>query len=472
MQSLYEQLENYSETDYYPFHMPGHKRNEDLQFSNPFHYDITEIEGFDNLHHSQGIILDAQKRAALLYNSSETHFLINGSTGGLLSAISSCTTKGGTVLIARNCHKAVYNAVFLNELINIYTYPQKERKFCVNGGLNIKDIKQLLINNKNIQAVVITSPTYDGIISDIESIAIEVHKFNIPLIVDEAHGAHLGFHSYFSENSISKGADIVIHSVHKTLPSLTQTALLHVNGNIVDRDKLRKYLAIYQTSSPSYVLMASIDNCINLISNKGKELFDNYVSNLSHLRESLSKLKNIRLVSENIVGNNDIFDLDRSKLIISVKNTDITGKELYLKLLNQYHLQMEMVSGDYVLGITTIMDKIEGYNRLIYALNEIDNEIKSVNNPLSDDTIIKPQVSHSIANCNNLDTVNLKLEEAEDKIAAEYIYLYPPGVPLIVPGEIISKELILQINTYKKIGLQIEGMSDYAGNMIKIVGKE
>lgn len=501
MPYLYEQLKNYNESDYYPFHMPGHKRNSCMEFNNPFYCDITEIEGFDNLHHSNGIILEAQKRAALLYHSSETHFLVNGTTGGLLSAISSCTTRGGTILMARNCHKAVYNGIFLNELKNIYTYPQKDEKYCVNGGLNTEEIKQLLINNKNIQAVVVTSPTYDGIVSDIESIAKEVHKYEIPLIVDEAHGAHFGFHSYFPANSIEKGADIVIHSVHKTLPSLTQTALLHVNGNIVDRNKLRKYLTIYQTSSPSYVLMASIDNCISLIMNNRKELFERYVDNLCYLRNKLSTLKNVELANEKVVNDNYIFDLDRSKLIISVKNIDMTGKELYLKLLNTYHLQMEMVAGDYVLGMTSIMDKVEGYNRLIQALFEIDKEIeekmsrkanKEVRNRINEninrkvnseahETINikdfgvksnlqgKAKICYTIAEAASYDSKSIELEMAENKVSAEYIYLYPPGVPLIVPGEVISKELINQIKKYKINGLSLEGMQDYTNKRIQII---
>lgn len=469
MQTLIEQLKNYSDNDYYPFHMPGHKRNGCKEFSNPFNYDITEIEGFDNLHHSDGVLLDAQKRAAFLYNSSETHFLVNGSTCGLLSAISSCTTIGGTILIARNCHKAVYNAIFLNQLESIYTYPQKNSKYCVNCGLDIQEIKQLLISNKNIQAVVVTSPTYDGIVSDIESIAKEVHKFNIPLIVDEAHGAHFGFNSYFPENSISKGADIVIHSVHKTLPSLTQTALLHVNGNIVDRERLRNYLTIYQTSSPSYVLMASIDNCINLISNKKKELFDKYVNHLSYLRNNLAKLENIKIIDESVIGKNYIKDLDRSKLIISIRNMDISSKELYLKLLNKYHLQMEMATGNYVLGMTSIMDKIEGYDRLINALFEIDKEIKSIKSKSIVDSNIKTKGCYTIAQCDQFNNISLELEKTEGKVSSEYIYLYPPGVPLIVPGEVISKEIILKIEEYKKCGLLIEGLQDNMNSKIKVV---
>lgn len=467
--NLYEKLKNYSESDYYPFHMPGHKRNLEMDFINPFCLDITEIDGFDNLHYSEGILFEAQRRASLLYHSEETHFLVNGTTAGLLSAISACTTNGGTILMGRNCHKAVYNGVFLNELKSIYTYPQKLDKYCVNGGLNPENIKQLLISSKNIQAVVITSPTYDGIVSDIESIAKEVHKFNIPLIVDEAHGAHFGFHSYFPEHSNKKGADIVIDSVHKTLPSLTQTALIHVNGNLVDRDKLKKYLSIYQTSSPSYVLMSSIDYCIELIEKNGLELFQGYVNKLSYLRKELTKLQHIHLINKEIVGKNNVFNLDRSKLILSVRNTDITGKELYLKLLNQYHLQMEMVAGDYVLAMTSIMDSKEGFERLIKALFEIDKTLNFVKHENKIDLNEDIKACYTISESAKKESITCMLDIAEGKISAEYIYLYPPGIPLITPGELITRTLIVKIKQYKLLGLNIIGMLDDTNQTIQVI---
>ncbi|WP_243140908.1 aminotransferase class I/II-fold pyridoxal phosphate-dependent enzyme [Candidatus Galacturonibacter soehngenii] len=467
--NLYERLKSYSELDYYPFHMPGHKRSKENHFINPFCLDITEIDNFDNLHHSEGILLEAQKRAAHLYQSKESYFIINGSTAGLLSAISACTSKGGSILMARNCHKAVYNAVFLNELKNIYTYPQNTDKYCVNGGLNPEKVKQLLISNQNIQAVVITSPTYDGIVSNVKEIANIVHKYNIPLIVDEAHGAHFGFHSYFPENAIKNGADIVIHSLHKTLPSLTQTALIHVNGTIVDRDRLRRYLSIYQTSSPSYLLMASIDSCINLLQTEGKDLFDNYVKKLNQFREEMSVLTKLKLLDDSVLGKYDIYDLDRSKLIISTKNTDITGKELYNRLLEKYHLQMEMATSNYVLGMTSVMDTEIGYERLKSALIEIDKTCNYVENNEKINLNLEAKICYTITESLKRTTKEHSLNDSIGKVSGEYVYLYPPGIPLIAPGEEITYELIIEINKYKKMGLTIEGMKDITNNKIQIL---
>ena len=263
MKTIYNYLNEYSESDFYGMHMPGHKRNEKMMENDlPYKIDITEIDGFDDLHHADGIIREAQERAARLYGADETHFLVNGSTVGILSAIMGVTDKGDQILVARNCHKSVYHAIYLNELEPVYVYPEYDEKTGLNGEVKADEIALLLEKNPNIKAVMIVSPTYDGVVSDVKKIAEVAHAHEIPLIVDEAHGAHFGFDPYFPKNANENGADIVIHSVHKTLPSLTQTALLHINGTFVNREKVRMYLHMLQSSSPSYVLMASIDECM------------------------------------------------------------------------------------------------------------------------------------------------------------------------------------------------------------------
>lgn len=463
MEYLYEKLEAYEKSDYYGFHMPGHKRNSDVTQANlPYGIDITEIEGFDNLHHAEEIIREAEVRAASLYHAEETHYLINGSTAGILSAVMGCTKKGGKILMARNCHKSVYHAVFLNELRPVYIYPEFDETMELNMAVSPEKIERLLEEHKEVQAVVLTSPTYDGVLSDIERISEIVHQKKIPLIVDEAHGAHFGFHPYFPENANTKGADVVIHSLHKTLPALTQTALIHLNGTRIDRRKIRNYLHIFQTSSPSYVLMASMDECLRMVAEQGDVLFETYVKNLESKRGELKKLKHIRLMETE--------EFDRSKLVLSVKDTILkkenrvfTGKMLYERLLLEYHLQMEMAAGSYVIAMTSIGDTKEGMDRLLSALFEIDEELEK--NSEKEKRYYLPRqeqvlTSFEVEGMRRMENVkSLSWKESAGFISMEYAYLYPPGIPLIVPGERITKETAAMLVDYQNKGFSVEGIS-------------
>ena len=474
MSTIYDKLKDYSYSDYYGFHMPGHKRNLDMLKSTvPYKIDITEIEGFDDLHHAEGILKEAQIRAARIYHADETHFLINGSTVGILSAIAGLTKKGDTILVARNCHKSVYHAIYMNELNPVYLYPEFNHCAQLNTEVSVDDVREALDKYPSIRAVVIVSPTYDGVVSDVEAIAEAVHEKGIPLIVDEAHGAHFGFHPYFPQNANTRGADIVIHSLHKTLPALTQTALLHINGSLASRKGVREYLRMLQSSSPSYVLMSSIDSCIDMLENRRKELFDPYVKMLEKMRGRLRQLKRLELVETE--------NFDRSKIVISVRHADMSSKRLYRILLNEYHLQMEMVAGTYILAMTSIGDTEDGMERLARALKEIDAQaderMRSGNCLEETPTIIgaslpRPEVVYNSSVMENmLDEAaisavpgskvrRLPWRDSVGYISTEYAYLYPPGSPLIVPGERVSQEAADMLQWYRNLRFAIEGLKE------------
>lgn len=453
MSGLYDKLEQYSKSDFYGFHMPGHKRNTE-RFGQvlPYGMDITEIEGFDDLHHAEEIIKSAQERAAYLYKAQETHFLVNGSTVGILSAILGTTKRGDKILVARNCHKSVYNAIYLNGLVSIYVYPEYKKDLQINGAVSAEDIRNAIRQNPDIKAVILVSPTYDGVLSDVEKISKIVHEMRIPLIVDEAHGAHFGFHPYFPDNSNTKGADIVIHSVHKTLPALTQTALLHMNGDIIDRDKVRSYLHILQSSSPSYILMASIDHCMEMLEKERTEIFDPYVEQIQKLRRELKELQHLEILQTK--------EFDRSKLIISTRNADITSGELYEILLKKYHLQMEMKAGTYVLAMTTVGDTEEGFKRMKQALFEIDRSchVKEKNIPVELPQLPLAYTNGEINEKKQNNEEILPWQEAVGKIATEYAYVYPPGIPLVVPGERMTQEAVNVLDLYMELGFSVEGI--------------
>lgn len=462
MQYIDERLKKYAKSDVYPFHMPGHKRQM-KPMMNPYEIDITEIDGFDNLHNAQGIIKEAQERAAKLWGAKHTHFLVNGSTCGILSAISAAVKKHGTILMARNCHKAAYHAAYLRELNISYLYPVFT-EYGIQGLIPPEDVREELKKNPEIEAVIVTSPTYDGITSDINAIAKIAHEYSVPLIVDEAHGAHFGFHSYFPESAITQGADIVIQSMHKTLPSFTMTALLHTNSTRISEIEIENFLDIYETSSPSYLLMAGMDRCVRLLVEQSGLLFENYAQQLEKFYKKSAQFKQVKVLDAKKIPKNQCFAADPSKLVISAENIGLTGQDLYNLLLKKYHLQMEMSSGNYVLAMTSFMDSEEGYTRLYAALQKIDRQ-KALPDGINTSDFIR-RVYHknlSIGGIPIYEAVELakerrSIEKSKGEIAGDYIYLYPPGIPLVVPGEVITEEVVQALKECMKLKLNMQGV--------------
>ena len=476
MERLYRALETYSQKDYYPFHMPGHKRNpETVNTDLPFDRDITEIEGFDNLHHPEGILKQAQEAAADVYGTKECYYSINGSTAALLAAVSAAVPRNGQILIARNCHKAVYHALYLRNLTPTYIYPQMDSKWWINGGISPDKVERALAENSEIKAVLITSPTYDGVVSDVKKIAEIVHSYHIPLIIDEAHGAHFHFSNYFPTSAADLGADLVIQSFHKTLPSMTQTAVLHNCSERINSRLIRRFMGIYQSSSPSYILMASMDACMEKMTSDGNEMFREFTKILEKTRRRLSECKYIRLVSPQI-GEAGVFAYDRSKLVFSTRHAAITGIELAQILLEKYHIQIEMETEHYVLALAAVGDSAEGFERLCQAIEEIDRQAaqkkkESEGQPVERTAYTSLTQVMSITEAMEAESEVCKLEESIGRISAEFGYLYPPGIPLIVPGEQITGQFIRNMRIYMKERLYLQGLEDYTNETIRVVSQ-
>lgn len=499
---LINRLAAYARSDMYPFHMPGHKRRtgpEDSfmnscvdSFTNPFAVDITEIEGFDNLHHPEGILKDSMKWAADVYGADQTYYLINGSTGGILAAVCGSVPRGGRILVSRNCHKSVYHGICLNQLKTSYVYPQEIEGLGIQGGITAEDVDRMLNRYMDTQAVLIVCPTYDGIVSDIEAIARIVHRAGLPLIVDEAHGAHFRYDAMFPASALDLGADVVIQSVHKTLPSLTQTALLHIKCNrpdggcYADRERIDRYIHMVQSSSPSYVLMASIENSIYQMEQTDTAP---YGKQLHRLRRRLGQMRHLRLADTGLIGQAGIRDLDISKIVVSTRGTCLypaedgltgfTGAQLDDILRREYHLEMEMCGADYVTAITTVMDSGEGLERLGDALTRIDTQLtdagykpdgrsgnqKSVYSMRCDTAM-------SMGEAMEEKMASVGLEDSAGCISGEFVYIYPPGIPIVAPGEWISRPILEVILEYRDKGLPVQGPADQSLRTIRVVQKD
>lgn len=454
MENLYGKLKDYSNQNYCPMHMPGHKRNTKLLGNKlPYDIDITEIDGFDDLHNPKGIIKNIEDKAKKIYRSKRSFVLINGSTCGLLAGIRSQVKPHDKILVSRNCHKSVYHAIELNFLNPIYLMPNIN-EFGMEEEISPSQVEKHFKENEDIKLVVITSPTYEGIISNIKEITKIAHKYNVPVLVDEAHGAHLKFDSILQEyEALNSGADIIIQSLHKTLPSLTQTAIMHIQGDLVKERDIETQLSIFETSSPSYILISSIEECLDIIEKEGSKLFEKYQKRLNEFYEKTNNLKKLKILG-NVIDKNIIYD--KGKIVIITANTNLTGKKLSQILREKYKIEVEMSSINYVIAMTSICDSKENFERLQLALAEIDKEIFMKEEAKQDYTIKIPKQAISIndaINSSKFEFINFK--EAEGKISKEYLWVYPPGIPMITPGEVIDSLVIKKMENIMNSKIEI-----------------
>lgn len=475
MGKLEEKLEKYFNENYLPMHMPGHKRNIKLLGEKlPYKIDITEIEGFDDLHHPEGIIKEIEEKAKKIYKSKKSFILVNGSTCGILAGIRSVVNYGDKVLVARNSHKSVYNAIELNCLNPIYVLPKID-KYGINKNVEANDIEKILEKNKDIKLVIITSPTYEGVLSDIKAIVNIAHKYKVPVLVDEAHGAHLKFMENSNFEALNCGADIVIQSLHKTLPALTGTAILHIKGDLVKEEDVRRELSIFETSSPSYILISSIDECLDLIERNGKKLFLDYQENLKYFYNEAKTLKKFKVLGNELLNNNNkknIEEIEKSlydfgKIVVITKNTNITGKELSDILRKDYKIEVEMASTYYIIAMTSICDNKESFERLLNALKEIDLKLKkTIEDNSASYEIQLPKKEMKINEALNSKKFMLEnYKNLEGKISKEYIFAYPPGIPIITPGEVFDKNIINIIEKYMKANIELRSTFDKFPNI-------
>ena len=489
-ETLFSRLRDYAASDAVPMHMPGHKRN---PAGVPFlealgaKYDVTEIDGFDDLHDPHGVLAEAMDRAARLWGSDSCFFLVNGSTCGILAAISAAAKNSGSgrIIMARNCHKSVYNAVELCGLAPTYLAPPPVEGFGLSGSISPKDVEKAVVANPGTP-VVLTSPTYEGVLTNVAEIAVVCHLWGSPLIIDEAHGAHLGFSRDFPGSAVAGGADIVVQSLHKTLTGLTQAGLLHLSGGLVPASDIQRELSVFETSSPSYLLMSSIDGTRALLETRGGELFRAWSKRLTRFDEQCNPLENLRLP-----GHSDPFDFqppapgagfrrsglkcpavwgfDRSKIVVSCGNTDTTGAALMAALRERFHIECEMAAPAYVVAMTGVLDADENLDRFASALLALDKEIHATaqRRPFTAPAVPPRRLSVREALVRPARTVLLR--DARGKTAAEYVWAYPPGVPLAVPGEELTDELVKALLIERDAGVALRSTSGGMPKTLRVV---
>ena len=482
---LIEKLIEISNGDKVSFHTPGHKFGKiftklkcERILESLTIIDSTELAETDNLHQPIGIIKKAQENAAEAFNSDKTFFLVNGSTAGVYAMIMSAVEPGNKIIIGRDCHQSVINALILGDIQPIYIYPEDDVKNGITLGISPEKVEELLVEHKEIKAVLITYPTYYGIASDLKKITEIAHKYDKIMLVDGAHGAHLGLSEKLPITPMECGVDAVVESTHKTLLSLTQSSMLHVKGNRIDREKLKFMLRVHQSSSPSYILMASLDLAANIYKEKGNYLMDNLLCNIREFKKRIKNVEGVTILDERITGRKSVEALDQTKIYIKLKG--VLGSRFEQVLRKDYDIQMEMANEKGVLGITSIANEKEDFSKLALAIEEISQRYSKVPKPKD---ILKNIITNN--NCNfSIDTPEciytprkahymkkgpILLKKSVGLVCGESIIPYPPGIPLIVAGELIREETVQRLLQIKREKTKLLGMKDANMEYIEII---
>ena len=455
------------------FHMPGHKGKSGILEeigNNLSFYDITETIGTDNLHYPTGFLKDAMKYIAASYGAKKSYMVVNGTSCGIISAITACTNPGDKILVQRDCHKSVYNACILGDLKLDYLYPEFNKEYGLNFSISLEKLEQMLINAPEIKMVVLTYPTFYGVCFDVKKAAEIVHKYDKILMIDEAHGSHLHFcQELLPPSAESSGADIVTQSTHKTLPCMTQGSILHICSDRVDVNNIETMLRMLQTTSPSYILMASIENAVNWMNAHGKERLER---NIEVFKKRTKELRDmgINVLEDDFLISEGCYDFDATRAVISMSELGITGTELQEILRYKYKIQMEMADLMYTVGYITATDEPEDIERLFDAVKEIYiEESKSKDKREFVQIEPFPNLEHAMKMRKAFYSKNklVDMDEAIGMTAAEFIIPYPPGIPLVCPGEIIVEKTIDYVKTMLENGIAVNGVDK--NNMVRVV---
>lgn len=441
--------------------MPGHKLGKGIPeefLEELFCLDVTEIPGTDNLHFPEGAIREALELAARAYGADETFFLVNGSTCGVHAAIMTVCKPGDKLIVGRDCHKSVINGMMLAGVEPVFAAPEYNSRFDITTFIPPSEIEYLLCNNPDCAGVFITRPNYYGICSDVQEIAAITHRYNKILVVDEAHGAHLGFSSRYPGSALSLGADISIQSAHKTLPALTQGAYLHVKSKRIDTGRLKYNLSILQTTSPSYIIMSFLDIARAVMEAKGKKLLDTLLDNISWFKSNIEN-KGLSILSNYTI---DKCETDISRIVINVKGLDRTGFEVEKLLRRENNIQVEMSDMNNIVCISTVAHNMDDFKMLCSALNGLSagDKESGFSADIYNREVFEAKQAMSLKDVLYSRGMKIGINKAVGKVCRGMITPYPPGIPVICPGEVIQEAAVDYIRRIIDAGGKVNGLGE------------
>ncbi|WNC17600.1 aminotransferase class I/II-fold pyridoxal phosphate-dependent enzyme [Brevibacillus brevis] len=464
---LYEQLERHAKRHPHPFHVPGHKMGHSFdaeakqRFGAMLELDLTEISGTDDLHQPQGVIAEAQELAAEAFGAEETRFLIGGSTVGNLALIMTVCRPGDKILVQRNCHKSVYHGIIMARATPVFLVPAVDLATGVAAGVRREDVERALQAHPDAKAVFLTNPTYYGMGIDLEKMAAVVHRHDIPLLIDEAHGAHYGFHPAFPPSAMLCGADAAVQSTHKMASAMTMSSMLHVQGSRIDRDRLFRYLAMIQSSSPSYVLMASLDLARRHLVVEACEEWDRLLPQLDKLRERTGRLEWLEWPR---LGANSVYaTLDPLKLFLHIRSQQLDGFALQ-HAMEKHGIYPELADASHVLLAASAGTSARDLDALAKLLESLDVEVEPGEERVLEAGVVSSHYLREqvvpMDEAVDSPKETISLEQSLGRVAAEMVIPYPPGIPVLVPGERIDEQCLAMLMELRKGQTRFHGVQD------------
>ena len=472
MAPIAEAMRKYSEDGALAFHTPGHKQGlgahpllNELITTEGLKREVSLMEELDDLHDPQTCIKEAQKLAAELWHADEAFFMINGTTSAVQAMIMSTLQQNDLVLVPRNSHRCVMSGLVLSGARPIYLTPEYDSEFEILLNLSVSTVKNAIDKYPQAKALIIVSPNYYGVAADLITIADLLHERGMLLLVDEAHGAHLRFSDKLPISAIEAGADLAAQSTHKLLGAMTQTSMLMLKSKLADLKRVKQVVSLLQSTSPNYLLLASLDIARLQMQESGINLIERAINLSQHLRSEVNKIADLRTFDS--IKN---FDLDSTKVTVNVSNLGITGIEAEQILRHKYKIQCELSDLNNLLFLITFADNDQTVNKLISELNKLNHHSKQKSN-FNKSPIILPNATPELTPREAFysSSISVDLKDSINRICAEEVTFYPPGIPILQPGELITREVIGYIEANKNAGRRLIGANDNSLNHIKII---
>lgn len=473
---LLDAIKDYHNEGVIPFDVPGHKHGKGIPELRAFlgdtvmQIDVNSMKCLDNLGNPTGVIAEAEALLADTYDADEAFFLVNGTSAGVQAMIMSVCGPGDKLILPRNAHKSATNGLIMSGAKPVYIHPEFHEDYGIALGVEVDDIKRAILNNKDAKAVFLINPTYYGSASDLRSIVALAHENGMAVLVDEAHGAHLHFHEDLPVSAMEAGADMAAVSLHKTGGSLTQSSALLMKGNRISGKYIRKIINLNQTTSASYLLMTSLDVARKNLATRGNEMLEEVLGHCRAARNAINSIDGLRAFGKEMEADLGTHAFDETKLVINVSDLGLTGFKVYDMLREDYGIQMELGDTGNVLAIVSLGDCDQSLNALVSALRDISSKHyrqRKVNQTVRKPHDLELAISPRDAFYAEKEIINLK--DAAGRISGESVMAYPPGIPVVTPGELISDEVIEYLDFLNSEETMLTDMDDVTLSTIKVI---